>query len=250
MHRGRARAGARRSPHRPEVGGHHGVVGPPKGRVVRVILAGQRSFGTAAYEMLVEEDHEVAAIWSPESDPLSREANWLHPMQRTSHTVKQLEVDLFVAAHSHDFIGRDSRASTRLGGIGYHPSLLPRHRGRDAVRWTIHMGDPVAGGSVYWLTDQVDGGPIAAQDFCHVRPSDDASSLWRRELFPMGIDLLASVLRRLDQGIIVEVPQDETCATWEPSFDAAPLYRPELPQIGHGVEGFQHRVTRDALRSR
>lgn len=228
---------------------------------MRVILAGQRSFGAAVYDMLVEEGHEIAAVWSPAgtNDALTRkcmqsgiEGLWAPPgpigMRRAPQDVEALEVDLFVAAHSHDFIGRDSRASTRLGGIGYHPSLLPRHRGRDAVRWTIHMGDRVSGGTVYWLTDRVDGGPIAAQDFCHVRPGDDASSLWRRELFPMGLNLLATVLRRLDEGVIVEVPQDELVATWEPSFDAAPLYRPELPQIGAGVNGFEHRVTRDALR--
>jgi len=72
-------------------------------------------------------------------------------------------VDLILYAHSHDFIGAATRGKTRLGAMGYHPSLLPLHRGRDAVCWTLRMGDKVAGGSVYWLTDVVDGGPIAAQ---------------------------------------------------------------------------------------
>jgi methionyl-tRNA formyltransferase len=228
---------------------------------MRVILAGQRAFGLAAYEMLIEEGHDIAAVWSPyevraifdeNTDVLTARAQrdilWETPAwDRNPEKVKALEVDLFVCAHSHDFIGRDSRAATKLGGIGYHPSLLPRHRGRDAVRWTIHMGDPIAGGSVYWLTDNVDGGPIAAQEHCHVRPGDDASSLWRRELFPLGIDLLARVLRDLERGIVVEVPQDESVATWEPSWERPPLHRPELPQIGRGLNGFEHRVTRDAL---
>ena len=43
------------------------------------------------------------------------------------------------AAHSHDFIGRKTRALSRLGALGYHPSLLPLHRGRDAIRWAVHM---------------------------------------------------------------------------------------------------------------
>jgi methionyl-tRNA formyltransferase len=100
------------------------------------------------------------------------------------------------------------------------------------------MGDPIAGGSVYWLTDRVDGGPVASQDWCFVRPGWDASDLWRKRLFPLGIDLLLRVLDQLDQGVIVEQPQDEEVATWEPSFDAAPLFRPELPQIG-SVNGFE-----------
>lgn len=146
-------------------------------------------------------------------------------------------VDVIVAAHSHAFIGRKTRGKARLGAIGYHPSLLPRHRGRDAVRWTIHMGDPVTGGTVFWLSDAVDGGPIAAQQWCHVAAGDTVKSLWRERLFPIGIRLIVNVLRQLAAGRMVRVDQDERFATWEPSWERAPLFRPELPQIGAGPEG-------------
>lgn len=213
-----------------------------------MILAGQKTFGLAVYEMLLEEGHEIAAVWAPPGDKLDDRAWRDHRStprgHRTAGLVHQLgssgnppqQIDLFVAAHSHDFIGRQSRAATRLGGIGYHPSLLPVHRGRDAVEWTIRMGDRVAGGSVYWLTDAVDGGPIFKQEHCFVQPSDDASSLWRRELFPLGVRLLRAAMRNLENGILIEEPQDEACATWEPSIGRPPLYRPELPQLG-SVEG-------------
>ena len=216
---------------------------------MRVILAGSRSFGLATYRMLLQEGHQVVGVWSPEDmdDALTRSAvdRWVPSIERHPIPVRRLEADLFVAAHSHDFISREARAATRLGGIGYHPSLLPRHRGRDAVRWTIHVGDPIAGGSVYWLTDNVDGGPIAAQQHCFVRPGDDATALWRRELFPMGIMLLRDVLRDLTEPmpVMVEIPQDEACATWEPSWERPPLHRPDLPQLG-AIDGFRHVTTR------
>ncbi len=232
---------------------------------LRVILAGQRSFGAAAYEAINVAGHDVCAVWSPPSGAIGaprdkltelakRDHLWECVARRVPQVVREHQADLFVAAHSHDFIGRDSRAATRLGGIGYHPSLLPRHRGRDAVRWTVHMGDPIAGGSVYWLTDNVDGGPIAAQDWCFTsRPSgagpydadDCVSELWRAQLFPMGIRLLLKVLDDLERGVIVEVPQEEWAATWEPSWNRPPLHRPELPQIGKGINGFRHVVTKE-----
>lgn len=225
---------------------------------MRVILAGQKSFGKAVYERLLSDGHEVAGIWSPYVDGAAfedmpdkltqaavRDYKLILPSHRGPKMTELLEVDLFVAAHSHDFIGRESRATTRLGGIGYHPSLLPRHRGRDAVRWTVHMRDPIAGGSVYWLTDNVDGGPIAAQDWCHVLPSETASTLWQGVLFDMGIELISRVLDDLTEPdpTIVEIPQNELFATWEPSWERPPLYRPELPQIG-SVNGFKHVTTR------
>ena len=141
------------------------------------------------------------------------------------------DTDLIVCAHSHDFIGRKTRHALRIGAIGYHPSLLPLHRGRDAVKWTVRNGDRVTGGSVYWLNDTVDGGPVAAQDFCLVRPNDDARKLWQRELLPMGVRLVMQTLADIESGVIIRVPQDEALATWEPSLDAAPLHRPELPEL-------------------
>lgn len=147
-------------------------------------------------------------------------------------------VDLIVAAHSHDYVGRKTRLRSRLGAIGYHPSLLPLHRGRDAIRWTLKMGDRVTGGTVFWLSDTVDGGPVAAQDFCLVRPDDTPESIWRRDLGPMGIRLFHQVLKDLERGILVKIPQDEALATWEPSWTRPPLYKPDLLQIGDALAGF------------
>ena len=41
------------------------------------------------------------------------------------------------------------------------------------------MGDAITGGTVYWMDDGADTGPIAAQDWCHIQPGDDAKKLWR-----------------------------------------------------------------------
>lgn len=212
---------------------------------MKVILAGTRSFGVAAYERIAKE-HDVVGIITPIDDSLAARVSavpslpvylGLGPLHGW---VRERDADLIVAAHSHAFIGRKTLASTRLGAIGYHPSLLPRHRGRDAVKWTIKLRDPIAGGSVYWLTDGVDQGPIAAQSWCHVDPAWDASDLWRERLFPTGVELLARVLGDLDAGILVSETQDERFATWEPSWERAPLHRPELPELG-GPTGFEVR---------
>jgi len=203
---------------------------------MRVIIAGQKSFGAAVLDAVADAGHDVAEVWAPSGqDALARLAlrRGLVPYVGAGHEhVAELKADLVVCAHSHAFVGRRTRNATKLGAIGYHPSLLPRHRGRDAVRWTTHMGDPVAGGSVYWLTDSVDGGPLADQRHCLVRPRDTASELWRRELFPLGVSMLVDVLTALDHGVVRKVEQDEACATWEPAFDVPPLHRPELPEIG------------------
>lgn len=187
---------------------------------MRILLVGQKSFGQAVLQMLLDQGRHMVGVWSPITDPLTRQAAardiWVPPTERTWRHVKAADTDLLVTAHSHDFIPQSILDATRLGGVGYHPSLLPRHRGRDSVKWTIKCRDPIAGGSVYWLTDELDAGPIAAQDWCFVRPEWDASDLWRERLFSIGLRLLARVLRDIDGERVMKRPQDDSLATWAP----------------------------------
>lgn len=216
---------------------------------MNVLLSGQKAFGAAVLELLLARGHSLMAVSCPPLTVDGRQdrlwalaARLSLPLIRSgtlSAATMPEGVDLIVCAHSHDFIGTATRGKARLGAIGYHPSLLPLHRGRDAVYWTLRMGDKVAGGSVYWLTDVIDGGPIAAQDWCFTRPGDTPGTLWRRELFPMGLRLFSEVLDNLERGILVSVPQDQTLATWEPSVGRPPVYRPDLIPIGPAPEGFR-----------
>lgn len=209
---------------------------------MNVVLAGTRSFGVAVLDMLRDRGEWVDSVVAPPGDKLALRARDTGvPVYDSFGPSALIGIDLIVAAHSHAFIGSRTRNRTKLGAIGFHPSLLPRHRGRDAVRWTIKMGDPVAGGSVYWLNDNVDCGPIAAQRHLLVNPAWTHHDLWAR-LFPLGVELISEVLDDLKAGVVRQVPQDEKVATWEPSWDRPPLYRPELPEIGAMPAGFRLEV--------
>jgi methionyl-tRNA formyltransferase len=186
---------------------------------LRLGLVGSRSFGRAVLELL---DHRsgvvVEQVIAPTGDALARAAGERYAGAWLSDEVIFPNCDLYIAAQCQTFIAPQVLASPKLGVLAWHPSLLPVHRGGDAVRWTIRDRDRIAGGSIYWMTDRVDAGPIARQDWCFVQPDDTASSLWRRELFPMGLRLLDAVIGDVLMGREQRRPQDETVATWEPVF--------------------------------
>ncbi|MGO1000820.1 formyltransferase family protein [Lysobacter sp. CA196] len=195
---------------------------------MRVMLVGQKWFGAQVLALLREDGVEVVQVAAPAGDRLAIDAAdagipCADPGRALPAAWVPEGTDLILAAHAHCFVTAGARARARWGALGYHPSLLPRHRGRDAVRWAIHMGERVTGGSVYWMDDRADGGPIAAQDWCFVRPGDDAASLWRRDLAPMGLRLIRDVLADLRAGVARREEQDEALATWEPAFDRPAL---------------------------
>lgn len=212
---------------------------------MKIFLCGQKYFGWLIFKLIRDLGHDVVGVSAPYGDRLYKSA-YHHDVPVLLQANKRLlnsetmpdGADLIVAAHSYDYVGLKTLGKTKLGGIGYHPSLLPLHRGRDAIKWTIRMGDKVTGGSVYWLSKGVDAGPIAVQDWCFVPNGWDDTRLWREKLQPMGVKLMAKSLCSIANGRLVKVPQDHSIATWEPSMDQPPLYRPDLPQLG-SIDGYE-----------
>ncbi len=192
---------------------------------LRITLVGSRYFGAAAFKRLMDEDIEIVRVVVPAADD-----RLAHSAKAAGVEVRVLDdprvvpgdaiaegTDLIVAAHSHARVSREALARAPLGGIGYHPSLLPRHRGIAAVEWTIKAGDPIAGGSIYHLAERMDAGAIAAQEWCFVRLGETARELWERALAPMGLELMAKVLREARAtGRIPARPQNEEFATKAP----------------------------------
>lgn len=194
-----------------------------------VMIVGQKWLAVEVFKLCQSLGLEVMAVSVPSlDDRLADQASANHipiiraPIKLSAEQIPS-GVDLLVCAHAHCFITDDARAKTTLGAIGYHPSLLPRHRGRDAIRWAIHMGEQITGGTVYWLDVKADGGAIAAQDWCWIRSDDTPDSLWRRELAPMGLSLFKKVLMDLLAGRVIAEEQDGGMATWEPAFNVRSL---------------------------
>ena len=197
--------------------------------VLKIILCGQKSFAVAIYNMIKEKEGvEIIAVYAPPGDKLYELSGKLARPSGTLHSVDMpKDCDLLIAAHAHDFISKPVRNQLRIGAIGYHPSLLPKHRGKDAIKWAVKMEEKITGGTVYWMNDIVDGGQIAAQDWCWIRKDDNASTLWSRELFPMGVRLLSKVIDDILEGCIIRIDQDASLATWEPALGVQPLPRTE-----------------------
>lgn len=193
---------------------------------MKCALVGSRFFGASVLETLSKEEGiEFTSVVAPAEDDrlalAAREAGLpVHVLENPRFVPGEAiaeGTDLILAAHTHARVSDEALARSRLGGIGYHPSLLPRHRGIAAVEWTILEGDPIAGGSIYHLADGWDAGAIAAQDWCFVERGETARELWERALAPMGLALLSKVVHHARQhGQLPSLPQDPRFATKAP----------------------------------
>ena len=194
---------------------------------MRITLVGSRHFGVTTFNMLRQRGVDIVRVVVHDGEDrlasTARAAGVEVVVQADPKIVAAAEIaentDLIVTAHSHARVSKEALASARLGGIGYHPSLLPRHRGIAAVEWTIREGDPIAGGSIYHLADRMDAGAIAAQDWVFVKKGETARELWERALAPLGQRLLGEVIDYAKtHKTLPAKAQDEQFATKAPNL--------------------------------
>jgi methionyl-tRNA formyltransferase len=211
---------------------------------MNIFICGQKSFGLAVAKRLLADGHKIVGVAPPPQQKYKdKVVGWA--MLKHIPIVDDCErlvsehipdgTDLIVSAHSHWIINDKVISRCRYGGIGYHPSLLPRHRGRDAVRWAVAMGDPITGGTIYRLDDKCDGGDILLQRVQFIGREWDYHELWRR-LFQQGVDMVSEACALIERtsNTQPERKQDEEFATWEPSWERQRLPRTELPQLCFG----------------
>ncbi|HEX8391000.1 MAG TPA: methionyl-tRNA formyltransferase [Longimicrobium sp.] len=101
----------------------------------------------------------------------------------------------------------------RRGALGYHPSLLPRNRGRAVISWTVLQGVRETGSTLFWLDQGMDSGDIAAQVRLAVAEDETASSLYALHMDALA-RMLAELMPRLADGTAPRVAQDHSQATY------------------------------------
>ena len=83
--------------------------------------------------------------------------------------------------------------------LNVHPSLLPRFRGLRAVARALEAGVEETGVSVHFMVEEVDAGPVVAQEAVPVLPDDTEETLLER-LHPVEHRLLVGAVANYFSG--------------------------------------------------
>jgi methionyl-tRNA formyltransferase len=106
----------------------------------------------------------------------------------------------------------------RLGTLNIHASLLPAFRGAAPIQAAIRAGLTETGVTIMRMVKALDAGPIILQARTPI-PNDETYGELQLRLAEMGALALIEALTLIDIGEAVEIPQDETCATYAPKVD-------------------------------
>lgn len=103
------------------------------------------------------------------------------------------------------------------GIINVHPSLLPKYRGPNPIRWQILNGEKKSGITIIKLTNEVDAGPILIQKEIEIEDSDNYTNL-SKKLIEIGKEVLIQAIEIIEKGKETWIEQKGE-ATYAPKFE-------------------------------
>jgi methionyl-tRNA formyltransferase len=198
---------------------------------MRIILIGQAAFAEKTLEKLVNKGEEVLAVFCPPDapggkfDPIKQRALQLNIPVHQQKSMKGPEVlekfvalkaDLAILAFVTQIVPPPVFNAPRFGSICFHPSLLPKYRGRSAINWALINGETKTGVSLFWVDEGIDTGPLLLQKEVAVDPEDTTGTIYFNKLFPVGVEAIVEAVDLIKAGNPPRIVQDESQANYDP----------------------------------
>jgi methionyl-tRNA formyltransferase len=201
---------------------------------MKLAYFGQAAFGRDVLLRLLDAGHEVVGVYAPPAaarpDPLAEEAEkrglrLLRPatLRRKGAAIPErvaehaaLSADLNVLAFVTIILPSEIVDAPRHGSLCFHPSLLPKYRGGNALAWQILLGEVETGVTVFRPDAGVDTGPIVVQKRgVAIEPHHTAASLYFEKLYALGVEAMVEAVELVASGRARYVPQDESRASFQ-----------------------------------
>jgi methionyl-tRNA formyltransferase len=205
-----------------------------------IALFGQAPFGRDVLVRLVEAGHSLVGVYAPPEGrrpdpmaaeaaerglPLFRHARFRRKGQAIPELLEEhraLGADLNVLAFVTVILPAEIVDAPPHASLCFHPSLLPRFRGGNALAWQIIEGERESGVSVFRPDAGVDTGPIVVQrGGVPIRDDDTAASLYFDRLYSLGVDAIVDAVAAVADGSARYTPQDDSRATHQGLVDDA-----------------------------
>ena len=208
---------------------------------LRLIFMGTPEFAVPTLRALVEQGHEIAAVYTRAAKPAGRRGMKLQltPVEQeawrlgiavlTPATLKTPEAQQEFRAHNAEaavvvaygmILPQAILDAPKLGCFNLHASLLPRWRGAAPINRAIMAGDAESGVMVMKMDVGLDTGDVAMTGRIAITDAMTAADL-HDALAPLGAGLMARAMGALEHGELRLTAQSDQGVTYAAKIDKA-----------------------------
>ena len=207
---------------------------------MRIVFMGTPDFAVPCLQRLLEDGHEVPAVFTQPDKPVGRHAVLTPPPVKQlalSHGIpvyqptkmrdgtvaallRELAPDCLVVVAYGRILPQEILDVPPRGCVNIHGSLLPRYRGAAPIQWSVIRGETVTGVTSMFMDAGMDTGDIIDTPTTPIGENETAGELFER-LAPLGAQLLSTTLAAIADGTVTRRPQNDAEATMAPMLEKA-----------------------------
>lgn len=195
---------------------------------MKLVFMGTPDFAVPTLKALIDSEHEVAAVITQPDKPKGRGKEMqptpvkaaalaaglpvYQPLKvRDEKFVAQLaawQPDAIIVAAFGQLLPKSIIDMPKYGCINVHASLLPKYRGAAPIQWAVINGEKESGVTAMLMNEGLDTGDMLKKAVVPLSEKETGDSL-HDKLCALGGDLILSVLKELEAGTAVRIPQKE-----------------------------------------
>ncbi|MBQ2815264.1 MAG: methionyl-tRNA formyltransferase [Clostridia bacterium] len=196
---------------------------------MKLVFMGTPDFAVPCLKALIDAGHEIVGVFTQPDKPVGRKQiltpppvkqtaieNGLTVYQpnsvRTDEAIslmRDLAPDCVVVVAYGKIIPVEMLKIAPLGFVNVHGSLLPKYRGAAPIQWAVIDGEEVTGITTMQMDEGLDTGDMLEQVSTKIGENETAGELFDR-LSGMGAELIVSTLKKLEEGSITPIKQDDS----------------------------------------
>ncbi len=127
--------------------------------------------------------------------------------------IKEINPDHIFVIGLSQLINKEIINAAKIGAIGFHPTPLPKYRGRAAIVWQILLGVRETKCTLFFIDEGIDSGDIIGQESYIIEESDYASDVGEKCGVALRL-LLKRTLPKIKNNLIKPIKQKEDEATY------------------------------------
>lgn len=137
----------------------------------------------------------------------------LHTNDELYEWCKKLSADVIYCLGWSHLLESNLLRLTKIGVLGYHPTELPKNRGRHPIIWALVLGLETTASTFFIMDEGADSGDIISQVQVKIDFMDNAASLYNK-LMTVALVQLEKVTDLLVNGDYILLKQDDLQASY------------------------------------
>ena len=161
---------------------------------MKIAFVGTIDFSKRSLQKLIDIDAQIVGVCGKKNSEFNSDFVDLRPLCENNQIpfkyindvnsddsynwIKSINPDIIFCFGWSNILKKNILTLAPMGVVGFHPSKLPKNRGRHPLIWALALGLKQSASTFFFMDEGIDSGEILSQKEFDILDSDDAQTLY------------------------------------------------------------------------